>query len=52
MTKVIQHDVEAFHTNPLPKHYDFWDVVLVKEVLHVVLGIREDGTKEILEDLK
>lgn len=59
MTKIIQEDVAAFHTRALSKHYVaiFCDATHIalhrgtvqKEALHIVLGIREDGIKEVLD---
>lgn len=59
MTKIIQADVDAFHARALSKNYVaiFCDATHIalhrgtvqKEALHIVLGIREDGIKEVLD---
>lgn len=61
MTQVLQEEVELFHSRPLQKRYIavFCDATYIsvkrgtvqKEALHLLLGITESGTKEVLDYL-
>lgn len=59
MTQVVQQEVEKFHSRQLAKRYIaiYCDATYIplkrdnveKEALHVLLGVTEDGRKEVLD---
>ncbi|MEB3750759.1 IS256 family transposase ISHahy7 [Geobacillus icigianus] len=59
MTDVVKEDIEKWHTRPLQKRYSvlYLDGLYVKlrretvekEVIYVVLGVNEEGYREILD---